>query len=515
MNPWTLTKESFTLIDGVTTVPGTVAYSCRTAVFTPDSDLAYTTTYMATITTAVEGLVDGIAMESDYVWTFETGTAPDTTAPTVTLTDPANSAGGVAPNKKITATFSEAMDPLTLTNVNFTLTDDVTPVSGTVDYSGRTAVFTPDSDLAYNTTYTATVTTAAEDLASNALASDYVWNFDTGTTLDTTAPTVTLTDPADFDTDVIISKRVQATFSEAMDPLTLTNINFTLTDNVTPVSGTVTYVGLVATFTPDSNLVYNTTYTATITTAADDLAGNALTSDYVWCFTTGTAVALGPVPVDLGTAGNFVLLTKSGITTTGSTHITGDIGTSPIDSTGITGFGLILDGSNQFATSALVTGNVYAADYAVPTPANMTTAISDMETAYTDAAGRSIPDFTELGAGDISGMDLVPGLYKWGTGVLIDLNGVTLTGGVNDVWIFQIADNLTVQNGAIVTLAGGAQAKNVFWQAGGRHRSGYRNDGSVSGNYIGNNSYYNEHLINAERQGVGTDQCHIKRQYHY
>ena len=126
-----------------------------------------------------------------------------------------------------------------------------------------------------------------------------------------------------------------------------------------------------------------------------------------------------------------------------------------------------MDGSNQFATSALVTGNVYAADYAVPTPANLTTAISDMEIAYTDAAGRAIPDFTEIGAGDISGMNLVPGLYKWGTGVLIDLNGVTLTGGVDDVWIFQIADDLTVQNGAIVTLAGGAQAKNIFWQVGG------------------------------------------------
>jgi hypothetical protein len=97
----------------------------------------------------------------------------------------------------------------------------------------------------------------------------------------------------------------------------------------------------------------------------------------------------------------------------------------------------------------------------------MTTAVSDMETAYTDAAGRTIPDFTELGAGNISGMTLDPGLYKWSTGVLITAAGVTLSGGPNDVWIFQIADDLTVNNSAIVTLAGGAQAKNIFWQVGG------------------------------------------------
>ncbi|MDY0375939.1 MAG: ice-binding family protein [Desulfobacterium sp.] len=331
---------------------------------------------------------------------------------------------------------------------------------------GATIVFTPAINLAYNTTYMATITTAAKDLAGNALANDYVWTFDTGTAPDTTAPTVTSTDPADLDTGVIISKKIQASFSEAMDPATITNVNFTLKDGLTPVSGTVSYVGLVATFKPNSDLAYNTTYTATITTAAEDLAGNGLASDHIWSFTTVPALAKGPAPVDLGTAGNFVLLTKSGITTTGLTNITGDLGVSPIDSTAITGFGLILDGTNQFSKSALVTGKVYAANYAVPTPANLTTAISDMQTAYADAAGRAIPDFTEHGAGNISGMNLVPGLYKWGTGLLIDPTGVILTGGPDDVWIFQIANDLTLQNNAIVTLAGGAQAKNIFWQVG-------------------------------------------------
>ncbi|MBU2644457.1 DUF3494 domain-containing protein [bacterium] len=180
-----------------------------------------------------------------------------------------------------------------------------------------------------------------------------------------------------------------------------------------------------------------------------------------------TTGAAGSGPVDLGTAGNFVILAKSGISTTGVTHITGNIGVSPIDQTGMTGFSETMDSTNVFSTSVLLTGKLYAADYAVPTPANLTTAIRDMETAYTDAAGRTTPDHTELGAGNISGMSLAPGLYKWGTGVLIDNSGVTLTGGENDNWIFQIAGDLTVNNGAIVTLAGGAQAKNIIWQVGG------------------------------------------------
>src|SRR5665648_105375 len=172
-------------------------------------------------------------------------------------------------------------------------------------------------------------------------------------------------------------------------------------------------------------------------------------------------------PVPLGSAGNFVILAKSGITTTGSTLITGDIGVSPAAASFITGFGLTMDSTNVFSTSSLVTGTVYEADYAPPNPANITSAISDMETAYTDAAGRTNPTATELGAGNIDGMTLAPGLYKWGTGVTIP-TGVTLSGGANDVWIFQIGQDLTVGNAAMVTLSGGAQAKNVFWQVSGQ-----------------------------------------------
>lgn len=178
---------------------------------------------------------------------------------------------------------------------------------------------------------------------------------------------------------------------------------------------------------------------------------------------TPTAVfATGPSAVNLGTAGDFVILTKTGISTTGTTAIVGNIGVSPAQATYITGFGLVLPVASAFSTSAVVNGKVYAPGYAVPTPTYMTTAVSDMETAYTDAGGRTNPTATELGAGNIGGMTLAPGLYKWGTGVTIP-SDVTLSGRSNDVWIFQIAQGLTVASGAKVILAGGAQASNIFW----------------------------------------------------
>ena len=177
-------------------------------------------------------------------------------------------------------------------------------------------------------------------------------------------------------------------------------------------------------------------------------------------------VATGLAPVNLGTAGNFVILSKSGISTVPSSVLTGDIGVSPIAHTAITGFSETMDLSNKFSTSAQVVGKIYAADYTAPTPTYMTTAVSDMEIAYTDAAGRTLPGFTELGAGEIGGLTLVPGLYKWGTDVSISTD-VTLSGGPNDVWIFQIAGNLNEAAGKKVTLIGGALPQNVFWQSAG------------------------------------------------
>lgn len=204
-----------------------------------------------------------------------------------------------------------------------------------------------------------------------------------------------------------------------------------------------------------------------LTTGVKDLAGNALANPAEWSFTTGATAAAGPEPIFLATAGDYVLLAKTAISTTGVTSIVGDVGLSPAAQSYLTGFSEARDATNQFASSSLVTGKIYAANMAVPTTARLTTAISDMETAYTDAAGRTTPDFTELGAGNISGLTLAPGLYKWGTGVLMT-SDVTLAGGANDVWVFQVAQDLTVANGVQVTLSEGALPENVFWQVAGQ-----------------------------------------------
>ena len=172
-----------------------------------------------------------------------------------------------------------------------------------------------------------------------------------------------------------------------------------------------------------------------------------------------------PKPVNLGLAGGYAILAKSAISTVPTSAVTGDLGVSPAAATFITGFALTADATNVFSTSPQVTGKVYAADYSVPTPSNLTTAIGDMQNAFTDAAGRA-PDVTELGAGNIGGMTLTPGVYKWGTGLLVPTD-VTLSGSATDVWIFEIAQDLTMSSGTKVILAGGAVPANVFWEVGG------------------------------------------------
>jgi hypothetical protein len=183
----------------------------------------------------------------------------------------------------------------------------------------------------------------------------------------------------------------------------------------------------------------------------------------------------GPAPVALGSttdnsaSGSFVLLAKTGITNvTGSAVTGGSVGLSPAAASDITGFALIADSTNVYATSSSVVSpaKVYASDYATPTPVNLTTAVVSMQTAYTDAASRTGADYLNFESGNIGGQTLTPGLYTWGTGVTIPAN-VTISGGANDVWIFQISNDLVVSAAMSVILAGGAQAKNIYWQVAG------------------------------------------------
>lgn len=161
--------------------------------------------------------------------------------------------------------------------------------------------------------------------------------------------------------------------------------------------------------------------------------------------------------VNLGVAGNFAILSKSGITNVYQSVITGDIGSSPI-----TGAAILL-------TCSEVAGTIYSVDAAGPLPCTvtnatrLTTSVGDMETAYTDAAGRTNPDFLNVGAGDIGGKTLTPGIYKWTSAVVIPTD-ITISGGPDDVWIFQVDGTLIMSSGVRITLSGGAQAKNIFWQ---------------------------------------------------
>jgi hypothetical protein len=241
------------------------------------------TLYTATITTGAKDL-DGNALANPYVWSFTTATAPDIIPPWVTGTINVNGATNVSINTKIGAFFTEVMDPLTVTTATFTVMQGTTPVNGTVNYIDLAATFTPAAALSPSTLYTATISTGAKDLVGNALANPYVWSFTTGAAPDTTAPTVSSTIPVNGATSMAVNRAVAAVFSETMDPLTVTTATFMLMQGTTPISGIVTYLGVTATFTPTIPLSYNVVYTATITTGAKDLAGNAMAANFTWSF---------------------------------------------------------------------------------------------------------------------------------------------------------------------------------------------------------------------------------------
>lgn len=394
------------------------------------------------------------------------GTDPGS-APTLVLTSPVDVATSVPLNARLSASFDMEMAPLT--SSTFTLKQGSTDVAGAVATSAdaTSATFTPSANLAASTVYTATITTGARSAAGAALASARTWSFTTGTEADTTAPRVTATNPAADRTEVAINSRIAATFSEPLDPLTVNSTTFTVKQGTTAVSGNVVYgPGTTATFTPANALSTNAVLTAALSTGVKDLNGNPLAQAFSWNFTTGATAARGPAPVLLGTAGDYAILAKAGVSSVPTSAVTGDIGLGPAAATYLTGFSLVADSTNVFATSPQITGRAYAADYAVPTPSNLTTAVSNMESAYTDAAGRPTPDHLELGTGNIGGLTLQPGLYKWTSSVTLPEN-VTISGGANDVWIFQTTGDLFMSAAKSITLSGGAQAKNIFWQVAG------------------------------------------------
>jgi len=462
---------------------------------------------------------------------------PDTTRPRVTITVPATTAPGPTPNAPtntaITAIFTEDMAPATITGTSFTVTCALPCVSpaGVVSYAvgSRTAVFTPAAVLAAGQTYTATVTTAATDLAANQLAgnqaalpaaSNYVWTFTTAAPVPVANITVTTTKPIAAAAGVCPSATVNATFTVGsglrMDPLTVNATTFTLTGpGLTPVAATTIALdvatGTIATFTPAAPLTNGVLYTATVKGGAagvKDLAvpGNQMLADFTWTFTGGPATGACLAPIPLASASTFGDFGGSAGTTNQGifTVINGDIGTTAA-STLITGFhhGLPVTACTYTETVlnvGVVNGGIFTAapppTVACPTDGTAATfliaqnARADALAAYNALV--ALPGGPDPGAGNLANLTLAPGVYTAGAGTFM-IQGGDLTldaqGDANAVWVFQMATTLTVGGpGAAfpqsIILANGAQAKNVFWQVGSAATINAAGGGTMMGTII-------------------------------
>jgi hypothetical protein len=421
---------------------------------------------------------------------------------TVPVTTPEDTS--VPLNQIISATFSEAMNPATISSLTFTLTQPGVPVPvlvpGLVAYAavGESLVFVPTSPLTANTVYTATITTGAQDLAGTPLASNYVWIFKTGAALLTTPPELVTTVPASGATNVPINQAVSVTFTEAMNPLTLTSSTFQLYAGAsatgTPIAGAIKYdpILFIATFTPTNPLAINSSYTAIVTTGATDLAGDPLGTTgpppNPWTFTTGTAANQAPVlGPTIAPFGGFA--GTAGLTNTGTlTVIHGDSGTTATGFSSYTGFHddtVLIAGIPQCVYTetggniGLVTGTIYSPlvvppPYACPLEGTAATiavadqALAEANTAYTTLQG--MPSIGVLAA-ELGNTTIPPGVYKNSSSVGITTGPVTLDaqGDPNAYWVFQIGSTLTVGTAATpasVILINGAQAKNVYWAVG-------------------------------------------------
>jgi len=467
IDPSTINSSSFKIV-GSSAISGLISYSGVTATFIPSSNLTPNTTYVGTITTLVKDF-NGNALQEDYNWTFSTGA---TLQPRVVSTTPTNNETGVVLNKIVTATFNMPMNPATINGASFTLKQGTTSIPGAITYSGTTAFFTPTSNLMANTIYTATITTGAQNLAATPIASNYVWEFTTGTII---APRVISTSPFSNENSVLLNKTLTANFDMAMDPLTLTNLTFTLKQGQTSILGTVSYAGVVASFNPTVALLSNTVYTATITTGAKNSAGVALANNYVWMFTTlnvSNGPALGGASM-YGAFGGNAGVTNQGI----NTIINGSIGTTAA-STLVTGFH---DATAIYTETPLnigfVTNGIFTAPPMPGTAASFaiaTQGLLDANAAYISTSPANMPGGIDPGAGELGGLTLTPGIYKSASGTFNISNGnLTLDaqGNPNAVWIFQTAAGLTVgiagPTGAkSVILINGALPKNVFWHVG-------------------------------------------------
>ena len=537
--PINITTGTFTLAAASQTPTGTLAFDASnqnaTFTLTAGTSLVAQTTYTATITGA-KSLATGLPMAAPFTWSFKTGSVANSTRPGVTLTTPATTVPGptlgVPANGAISAVFSQEMAPASINGDSFLVTcppPGVSP-SGIVSYTAgtRTAVFTPLAVLETGRTYTATLTTAATNLAGNALggnqaalpaASNYIWTFTAGAPVAQAQLVVQATTPGTNAINVSPGASINATFQVPtgirINPATVNASTFTLigpfpSPNQIPASSVAldTATGTVVTFTPQAPLTNNDKYTATVKGGASgvtDLAlpTDAMAADYTWSFTVGAqalppSIALGSI----STFGNFG--GNAGTTNTGlKTVINGDIGSTSV-STAVTGFHDAGFGDTYTETplnAGLVNGKIYT-DAPPPTAGSIdegnaqTAAIAlqaslDANTAFNTLAGMA-PTGGILANGNLGSLTLAPGVYQAQPGsFMIEGGDLTLDakGDANAVFVFQMATTLTVGGpGAAfpqsIILINGAQAKNVYWQVGSAATINAAGGGTMAGTII-------------------------------
>jgi len=511
---------------GGVAVAGAVTYTGTVATFTPNAVLAYGTTYTATITTGATA-PGGAPLIANYVWTFTpiSPPAPITPPPTVISTLPTTSPVNlnVPVNQVISATFSEPMNALTITGTtNFTLLDQTTSTlwGGQVEYapSGNALVFQPSVNLANGDTFLATITTGVESQANVAMASPYSWTFKTGAG-SFVQPGLVKTIPANLATSVPLNQAISATFTEAMNPLTINAATFLLYKGTslsgTPILATITYdpVNFIATLKPTALLLANTAYIVTVTSGAMDIYGNPLLVNIgpppnPWTFNTGSTqitppVVLGPTILQFGGLGGGAGMTNQGL----HTVINGNIATTGASTT-ITGFhdtSLPIVGAVWPCTYTETTLNVGQVngviDTAAPPPtvncpaegtahtmAIATEAALEARIAYTTLQG--LPSTGSLGA-ELGGTTIYPGVYHNASTVGITTGNLTLDaqGDPNATWVFQIGSSLTVgdpvgPNTKSVLLINGAKAGNVYWAVGSGAVINYGGGGTMVGTII-------------------------------
>ncbi len=428
--------------------------------------------------------VSGCSTENDSIL----GQAANTsTSPTVVAVAPADNDTNVSRNiKYITAEFNIPMDSATLTTASFTLSkgDPAVLETGTaVSYANKVAELslTGVPILDANTTYTATVSTAASSADGIALANNFVWTFTTGSTSDSINPTVFSTSPRDGDLNVSIKKIVTATFSEAMRASSVTatapsTFSVMETNGSANVAGAVTYsvVNKVASFKPTADLTKDTNYTATITTVAEDLSGNTLASDYNWTFVTANTE---PQLVALALAAPYGIAATKGITNANSastTQIDGDVVLNPTAECNA----VAVDGAGGIGLcggiAPTLTGTVISPLTDATGAQNVT---DDLRAAYLSITPANMPGGTVLAAGTTlgapTGNALVEGDNLFYSGVYTSHTSILVTGDLtldaqgnaNATFVFQSASTVGSDTGARILLINGAKASNVYWQA--------------------------------------------------